>query len=429
LALDVGLIARFIGGQAKIMNEISCHQFLVSRELGGAGLTALHMARFLQENGRQSSVWIPGDGPAAQEAERLGLKVRLYRASWALSPRKLKAAVENWRIGRVLRRQQGDIIHVHSPGHYGGLRWGLRFSGAKTIVHVQIEETSELLRWAFRQPPTLIITCAHFLVDHVRRALPDVYQERQKIVAVPNAVDTRKFWPGDKAAAKARIGAPAGIPLVLMLANLAPHKGQETAIHAMALLKQRRCQVTCWLAGIERGGVKSYTERLHSFIEEMGVSDRVRLLGARNDAPDLLRAADFLLLPSTCEGLPLSILEAQATKVPVLATCTAGIPEVVRHGETGFLIPAEDAGGYATCLVNLLKSPRLYDRIAENAYRLTTLEHNWATLCRRIWDLYRELVGLRGPTPLHRPGLYEGAVDISQERTTLVHGRTGQLAS
>jgi glycosyltransferase involved in cell wall biosynthesis len=376
------------------MNGMSCHQFLVSRELGGAGLTALHIARFLQENGGASPVWIPGHGPAAQEAEKLGLKIREYRADWALSPWKLKAAAENWRIGRALRRQQGGIVHVHSPCHYGSLRWGLRLSGAKTIVHVQIEEAPESLQWAFRRPPSLIITCARFLVDQVRRALPAAHQERQKIVAVPNAVDTRRFWPGDKADAKACVGAPANVPLVLMLANLAPHKGQETAIRAMALLKQRGLQLACWLVGIERGGVKSYTERLRSFIEEMGVSDRVHLLGPRNDAPDLLRAADFLLLPSTCEGLPLSILEAQATKVPVLANSTAGIPEVISHGETGFLIPAEDAEGYATCISNLLKSPQLYYSVADNAYRQTTQEHNWTILCRRLWDLYQEVVNL-----------------------------------
>ena len=411
------------------MNRMSCHQFLVSRELGGAGLTALHIARFLQENARQSSVWIPGDGPAAQEAKRLGLKASHYRANWALSPWNFKAAVENWRIGRVLRGQQSDIVHVHSPRHYGGLRWGLKLSMAKSVVHVQVEEEPGLLRWAFRQPPSLIITCARFLVDHVRRALPEAYQKRQKIVAVPNAVDTRKFFPGDKADAKARVGGPAEIPLVLMLANLAPHKGQETAIRAMALLKQRGLQLACWLAGIERGGVNTYTDRLRSFIAEMGVSDRVHLLGPRNDAPDLLRAADFLLLPSTCEGLPLSILEAQATKVPVLASSTAGIPEVISDGETGFLIPAEDADGYAACLVNLLKSPRLYHSVAENAYRRTTLEHNWGTLCRRISDLYRELVDLPGPSQLRRPALCERHVDVSQEPTRFAHGKKGQLAS
>src|SRR5207302_9818383 len=115
------------------------------------------------------------------------------------------------------------------------------------------------------------------------------------------------------------------------------------------------------------------------------------------------------------EGLPPSILESQSTKVPVLSIPTAGIPEVIRHGETGFLIPAEDAEGYATCLAKLLESPGLYHSVAEHAYRRTTVEHNWATLCRRIWELYQELADSHDTTRLRRPVLCEKQVDITQE--------------
>src|SRR5262249_39146420 len=85
---------------------------------------------------------------------------------------------------------------------------------------------------------------------------------------------------------------------------------------------------------------RDYTTRLQDLCNELGVADRIRFLGHREDVPDLLRAADIFFLPSTSEGLPLSVLEAQATKVPVLAAATAGIPEVITDGETAFLIPA-----------------------------------------------------------------------------------------
>ena len=61
-----------------------------------------------------------------------------------------------------------------------------------------LKEGEEGLRWAFQNPPNVIITCAQFLVDHVRRALPEQYQVKQKIIAIPNAVDTEQFYPKDK---------------------------------------------------------------------------------------------------------------------------------------------------------------------------------------------------------------------------------------
>jgi len=305
---------------------------------------------------------------------------------------RLPAAISNWRLGRNLRGHGPGLAHVHAPQHYGVLRWGLSRAGVDRIAHVHLEEDVGGLRWAFREPPELIVTCARFLVDLVNRALPYEALGRTRVKAIPNAVDTERFAPGRKDQAKKLLGVPSGRPLVLMLANLAPHKGQETVIRATAILKQRGVDVNCWLAGVERGGEGHYTQRLRSLIAEAGVEDRICLLGQRSDAPDLLRAADFFLLPSTCEGLPLSVLEAQATKVPVLAAPTAGIPEVVNDGTTGFLIPAGDAEGYAQRMSQLLADAGQYRQVVEAAHAHTTRQHNWTTYCRRILELYEETI-------------------------------------
>jgi glycosyltransferase involved in cell wall biosynthesis len=368
------------------------HQFLVSRDLGGGAQIALDLTQLLMTRGQQARAWIPGPGLSWSHAQQCGLNVQGYDLKRALSSSPLSAAAANWRVWRQLRGADRGLIHVHSPLVYGALRRCLAQSGSKRVVHVHIEQDEEGLRWALRKPPHLIITCARFLVDQVRRALPPQVGERQWIAAVPNSIDTAKFKPGNKAEAKRQVGAELSRPLALMLANLAPHKGQETVIAAAAILKGRGVDINVWLAGIERGGAGAYTARLQTLIQEAGVGDRVRLVGQRTDAPDLLRAADFFLLPSTCEGLPLSILEAQATKVPVLAAPTAGIPEVVCDGATGFLIAADDAQGYARRIEELLANPELSNHVAEAAFVRTTRDHNWQEYCRRIMELYEEVL-------------------------------------
>ncbi len=252
----------------------------------------------------------------------------------------------------------------------------------------------------------MIITCAKYLVDYVRRSLAEKYQERQRIVTVPNSVDANEFFPGDKVEAKRRMGTATGVPLILVLANLFPHKGQETAIRAVAELKKRGIDIACWLAGVERGGGEAYTHKLRALIRELRVDERVRLLGYRDDAPELLRAADFFLLPSTREGLPISLLEAQASKVPVLAAPTAGIPEAVADGETGFLIAAENYVGYADCIQTLLTNRDLYQRVAENGYEQVRREYDWNIYCERIWGLYCELDAMSTFAPVSRPSFH-----------------------
>jgi len=373
------------------------HQFLASSELGGGAQVALDLAKFLATQGRESPVWIPGTGLSWSHAEQSGLPVQGFDLTSAMSASRLQAARVNWQVWSRVRGFGRGLVHVHSPVVYGALRRGLGYSGLKQVMHVQVEQDEEGLRWALRRCPDLIITCARFLVDLVRRALPERCRDRQWIVAVPNAVDVVKFAAGNKTEAKRKVGAPAGVPLALTLANLAPHKGQETVIRTAAVLKARGVETHFWLAGIERGGAGTYTARLNALIREAGVADRVRLLGQRSDAPDLLRAADFFLLPSTCEGLPLSILEAQATKVPVLAAPTSGIPEVVWDGNTGFLIPADDAEAYARRVEELLANPALSDRVREAAFLHTTREYSWRAFCRRVAGLYDEL--LEGGAP------------------------------
>jgi glycosyltransferase involved in cell wall biosynthesis len=363
------------------------HSFLVSRELGGASVIALELAKWMSQQRATPLVWIPGQGVTSRETERQGLRWRKYGLD-AMKKGNLTHALACLRLAPKLLFRRG-WAHVHNPGVYRLLRPALRLAGLRTAVSVHLDPEPGEMRWAFQDPPDLILPCARFMDGPIRQALGE-QGEKLRIAAAPNGVDTERFFPGDRAAAKQRLGAPAERPLALMLANLAPHKGQETAIRAVAELKGRGIDVECWLAGVERGGRRDYEERLRSLVAELGAGDRVRFLGFRTDGPELLRAADFVLLPSTNEGLPLSLLEAQASKVPVLAAPTAGVPEIVADGETGFLIPANDSAGYARRIEDLLRHPDLCQQITETAFAGVLRDYTMPAYCRRVHGLLQE---------------------------------------
>jgi glycosyltransferase involved in cell wall biosynthesis len=373
-----------------IMNHF--HQMLTAKSFGGANRIALNLTAALRDRGDRSHVWIPGEGPAKTKAEEMGLTWSLYDPTGALAASRLGSTVSNWTLGRQLYSYRPGLVHVHTPHFYRALLPALKVSRLKTVVHVQLEEEQSSLRWALKTPPAVIITCARFLVDQVRSALPEHLQGGQSIVAVPNAVNTDQFHPGDKHSAKQKVGAPQKIPLILLVANLAPHKGHETGIRTMAILKQRGVDAGLWFAGVERGDTVAYTERLKTLCGELGVADRVRFLGQRSDVPELLRAADCVILPSTAEGLPLSILEAQATKVPVLAAPTAGIPEIIVDEKTGILVRADDFNAYAHHLVRVLTNPVLRSQIVDTAYSNILREYSWKTFIGRVYGVYQSVI-------------------------------------
>ncbi len=261
------------------------------------------------------------------------------------------------------------MLHIHSPYVFAALRPLRAVSRLRTILHLHLDYTEESLQWPLKLAPDLVIVCARFMEERVERALATVGSQWTKIMVAVNAVDTERFAPGDRLRAKRDLGVDPERPVLLMTANLAPHKGQETAIRTVSILVEQGFRPLLWLVGEEREGGDDYARRLHALVESLSLSAFVEFLGFRTDVPRLLHAADCLLLPSTREGLPLAVLEAQASKVVVLAAPTAGIPEVVEDGRTGFLIAADDHTGYASTLTSLICNPALGSAIAEAAYR------------------------------------------------------------
>lgn len=367
------------------------HQILDTAELGGGNLYALAIAERLVATGCSAPVWCGSDGPAVAEAIQRRLTIhrfdqgRLKRGSLSSL---VQLASLGWRW-----RQWGGLVHVHSHLLYGFLRPAWRLARVRTVAHVHIETDTEAYRWAFRHPPDMIVTCAAFLAQQLDAALPLALRQQTRIVAVPNAVDTTRFFPADRAQAKERVQAPTDRPLILLAANLARTKGHLTALHALHWLRERGSDAELWFAGIERGGSTTFTDELKQRITALRLDDRVQLLGQRADMPELMRAADVVILPSVSEGLPLTLLEAQATGTPVIAAPTAGIPEIIHDGDTGFLVPADDAAGYGQRLHELFRTPALATRLAEAALQQVRAKHTFERLFQQLRSLYIEVGG------------------------------------
>ena len=144
-------------------------------------------------------------------------------------------------------------------------------------------------------------------------------------------------------------------PLALALGRLHRNKAFDVLLDALA----RAPGIRIWLAGVgdERAALESQARRL-------GLGDRVRFLGWRDDAPALLAACDFLVVPSRSEPLGNTIVEAWAAERPVVATETAGPRELIAAGETGLLVPAEDADALALAMRRLAEDRALRARLA-----------------------------------------------------------------
>jgi glycosyltransferase involved in cell wall biosynthesis len=159
---------------------------------------------------------------------------------------------------------------------------------------------------------------------------------------VPNGVDLNRF-----------AGAWSPVPgRILMVGRLAAPKRPDLALRALARVRARVPAAELHLAG--DGPLEPEARAL---ARELGIEDAVRFLGRRDDVAALLREAAVALLASDYEGSPLSVIEAMATGVPVVATAAGGVDELVVDGTTGVLAPPRDADALGEALVRVLSDP------------------------------------------------------------------------
>jgi glycosyltransferase involved in cell wall biosynthesis len=171
-------------------------------------------------------------------------------------------------------------------------------------------------------------------------------------------------------------------PLVGSLGRLSHEKGFDVLVQAVAKLDQAE------LVLVGDGPERPVLEAL---ARQLGVSDRVRITGWQEDGRTQLPTFDVFVLPSRFEGFPLAIPEAMLEGLPVVATSVGSVPEAVLHGETGFLVPADDADALATAIAEVLADPERARRMGERGRSLAQERFTASAMARAFEFLYEEL--------------------------------------
>ncbi|MCH7345221.1 glycosyltransferase family 4 protein [Pelomonas sp. CA6] len=171
--------------------------------------------------------------------------------------------------------------------------------------------------------------------------------DARRLSCEPNGVDTRRFMPaepgaeavaaGPGAGLRARLGLTAQTPLVGFVGRLSPEKGPEQFLRAVMLAHERLPEVRFAMVG--DGPLRA---PLAEEVQRLGLQQRLAMVGHWEDMPALYRELDLVVSSSHSEAMPLALMEAMASGVPVIATRVGGVPEIVQHGRTGWLVAARD---------------------------------------------------------------------------------------
>jgi glycosyltransferase involved in cell wall biosynthesis len=324
-------------------------QLLHTLQVGGAEVLAARLARRLRDRYRFVFACLDEMGELGRELRDEGFPVHVLGRRPGIDGRCVL------RLARLLRRERVDLLqpHQYTPFFY-----------------------ALLARLLYRRPPVVFVEHGRHFPDYPRRkrmiANRLLLQRRDRVVSVGHAVrqalianegipdrrirvihngiDLSAHRNGyhDGEAVRREVGAAPGDLVLMQIARLDYLKDHATAIRTVERVARQRPHVRLILVG--EGPERAKIETL---VREKRLGANVRLLGQRTDIGRLLPAADLFLLTSISEGIPLTVIEAMAAGLAVVATRVGGVPEVVEDGRTGLLAPSGDDTALAAAVLQL----------------------------------------------------------------------------
>jgi glycosyltransferase involved in cell wall biosynthesis len=330
---------------------LSVLQVIGNVALGGAERHLLDLASGLQAHGVTVQAICPRPGPLSRELTAHGVPTTCIEMVY---PQPGDAYGLNWQVVEqlttFLRVRRPDVVHSHLyPAH---LHASLAAHEAGIPAILQTAHTLVV-----RLGDVLLARLARVQTIAVARSVAALHQEAgvpaQRLAVVYNGVGDEHFTPPLEAPARLRseLNLPSG-PVIGTVARLSQEKGLDVLLRAVQLVRQQTGVVTFVIAG---DGPEAANLRTQAAALE--VLPSVRFLGPRTDIARLNRLFDLFVLPSREEACSMALLEAMAAGRAVVATRVGGNAEVVEHGVSGLLVPANDPQALATAIVALLGDP------------------------------------------------------------------------
>jgi glycosyltransferase involved in cell wall biosynthesis len=344
---------------------------------GGQEIRVLTEARGVAARGHAVTLAAPAQSRIYQEAPAFGVEAVALPIA-----RKSLAGLRAMRA--LLRERRHDVVNTHSSTDSWLTAVAARLApGAPPIVrtrHISAPvPRNAATRWLYANATQRIVTTGERLR---RQVIEETGVDGDRVVSIPTGIDLERFKPGDAAAARKALGMSTEGAIVGIVATLRSWKGHRYLLEAFAGLADRGARLVVVGDGPQR-------ESLEALAKSLAVDDRVRFAGNQADVAPWMRAFDLFCLPSYAnEGVPQALMQAMACGLCVVTTPVGSIAEIVADGETGVLVPPEDAGALRETIASLLADAARRARIGAAAGRAARDTFGDASMVERMLEVF-----------------------------------------
>jgi glycosyltransferase involved in cell wall biosynthesis len=320
------------------------------------------------------------------EAKKRGLRTAVFESVGRVDVRTI------FRIRRFLRNNDIDILHTHNYkvdiiGFAAALGSRTEWIATNHVWHsinakLRLYETVDALVLPFAKRIVAVS-------KEIREDLISTKVRPERIRVIGNGIDLDHFSqmrPIEPL--KAALGIRAQDVVVTIVGRLSPEKGHRTFLEVARKLSANRDNVKFLVVG--DGPLR---DELHAEAARLDLGERLVFAGFRDDMPAIYALTDVLVSASSIEGLPMTILEAMASRVPIVATRVGGVPEVIKNGETGLLVESPDVEALQAQIESLVDDPSKRRRLSEAALEFVKTNHSYERMCEAYGLIYEEVLG------------------------------------
>lgn len=348
---------------------------------GGQEIRILEESRGMIGRGHDVVLICPAESRIFEEAKRRGVPV----TPLPIGRKRLKGAMV---LRRWLQQNPVDVINTHSSTD----TW-LAALACKTLAkappivrtrHISAPvANNSTTRWLYTKATSHIVTTGEAL----RRQLIDgnAYPA-EMITSVPTGIDTHRFFPREKQAARLQLGLDLSANYLGIVATLRSWKGHLYLLEAFASLG-----LTDWkLLLVGEGPMR---EPIQAKIVELGLAGRVTLVGQQDHPEIWMQALDLFCLPSYAnEGVPQAILQAMLSGLPIVTTPVGAITEAVTHGESAIVVSPKDVESLSSGLLELINDPPLRQLYGQKARLTAEARFSLESMLDKMEEVFRRVV-------------------------------------
>jgi L-malate glycosyltransferase len=365
---------------------LSLFQIDAGREWRGGQRQSLYLARELVKKGYPFRFVVQPGSPLHEKAAAENLPVLPLMMKSELS------FGSAFRLARLMTRERCVLAHFHDAHAVAVGGMACRRAGVPIrIISRRVDfplKTNAFSKAKYTRDIDRIIAIS----DGVKDVLVKGGIAPAVIDVVPSGIDFAPFDAvTDRDFLRMEFGFAPDDFLAGIVAALEDHKGHRYLIEAARLIKSRAPKAKIIIVG--KGSLEL---ELDKQARELQVDDLVYFLGFREDVPRLLASLDVFVLSSHLEGLGTSIMDAMASRLPVVATAVGGIPEVVKDEETGLLVAPKSPEALAEAILRLYEDRALARRLGERGHEVVHEKFSAEAMARRIIEIYERIAHKKG---------------------------------